>query len=124
MSPRKSPGIIGHDAEQLAESHLQARGLRTLARNFRCKAGEIDLIMEDGDTLVFVEVRYRGDTRFGCAAASISWHKRQRLIRSAQYYLLTHGGEQRPCRFDVVAAHRNPSGQIQFDWISNAFESD
>ncbi|MFX7820786.1 YraN family protein, partial [Acinetobacter baumannii] len=77
--------------EDAALVYLQQQGLRLLERNWRCKAGEIDLIMQDDATLVFVEVRRRKNDRFGGAAASVTWHKQQKLIRAAQWYLQQAG---------------------------------
>jgi len=94
----------GELAEQRAARYLADRGLCLLAVNLRCKAGEIDLLMQDGSVLVFVEVRSRRSTRFGGALASVGHRKRARLIRTARYFLhTTWQGELPHCRFDVVA---------------------
>jgi len=109
----------GQQAEIDAERFLQQQGLRSLCRNFRCKAGEIDLIMQDGDTLVFIEVRLRSNPFFASAAESVTWKKQQKIIRAAHWYLLQNTLSERvPCRFDVIALR----GQgHQPDWIKNAF---
>lgn len=91
----------GDAAEARALAWLQARGLRCLARNYRCRLGEIDLIMQDGDTVVFVEVRQRRSARFGGAAASITPAKQARLTLTAEHYLQTLSSVP-PCRFDAV----------------------
>ena len=107
----------GEAAEALAAAFLEARGLRIVARNYRCKVGEIDLIATSGSTTVFVEVRARASDRFGGAAASITAAKRQRLLRTARYYLAQQGAHQ-ACRFDVVlfsGVAREP------EWIQDAF---
>lgn len=114
----------GRHAEQLAEHHLGRHGLRLLARNYRCRGGEIDLIMADGDSLVFVEVRYRKHQRFGGAAASVDWRKQQRLIHAAQYYLQQTHSSSRPCRFDVVAISPGQNAGPAIEWLTNAFELD
>ncbi len=108
----------GAQAEQLAAEFLQRCGLGLLQRNFRCRYGEIDLIMRDGATLVFVEVRLRGSNDFGGAAASITAEKQGRLLRTAQHYLsaLRHSP---PCRFDAVLM-RNADG-AGIEWVKNAF---
>ena len=106
----------GSDTEQLACEHLQANGLRLLQRNYRLKMGEIDLIMRDGVTIVFVEVRYRKTQRYGGALHSIDPRKQARIIRTAQYYLQYHAPNAL-ARFDVVAVE----GQ-QLHWIKNAFD--
>jgi putative endonuclease len=92
----------GRDWERLALRHLRRHGLQPVEENFRCKGGEIDLVMRDGDTLVFVEVRQRADSEYGGAAASITPAKIRRLVRAAQVYLLRFPATP-PCRFDVVA---------------------
>lgn len=107
----------GQRAEAIAEAHLVARGLRTLARNYRCRVGEIDLVMRDGSTLVFVEVRARASEAFGGAVASITPAKRRHLVRAARHYLATTGYDV-PCRFDVVLLQ---SGQVE--WLRAAFEA-
>lgn len=110
------PGGLGGVKEQLAVDYLQGRGLRLLARNHRCRQGEIDLVMRDGDIIVFVEVRYRGSSRFGTPAESVDWHKQRRLIAAAGHYLQKNPSVL-PCRFDVVAI----SAQDRLEWIQDAF---
>ena len=91
----------GAAAEALAARFLAARGLTIVARNYRCRSGEIDLIARERDTLVFVEVRLRSSDAFGGARASITAAKRRRLERAAGHYLAQIGGEP-PCRFDAI----------------------
>jgi putative endonuclease len=92
-------------------------------RNFNCRGGEIDLIMNDGEALVFVEVRYRSQNSHGSGAESVSYTKQARLIRAARYYLGRHPRlSQRPCRFDVISV-AGKHGNSQLTWIENAFES-
>lgn len=121
---RISKTAQGQQAEHLALQYLLRQGLRLLQRNYRVargpsqRAGEIDLILQDGEgTVVFVEVRARRDSRYGGAAASIGALKRQRLVRTAQHFLWRHG-LQRPCRFDVVAVQGD-----QVQWIPAAFDA-
>ncbi len=115
---------IGQHAEQLAEQYLTQRGLRLLERNYRCRGGEIDLIMTDeSEALVFVEVRYRKHQAFGGAAASVDQRKQQRLLLAANHYLQRSRAMERRCRFDVVAISPARDGQNQVQWISNAIES-
>ena len=114
----------GQEAEQQASEYLQQQGLRPLARNYRCRSGEIDLIMKSHDSLVFVEVRFRRYSAFGGAAASVDRRKQRRLLATAQHYLQQHKASNRPCRFDVVAVLPGPDGTLTFDWIQNAFELD
>jgi putative endonuclease len=94
--------VIGTAGEERALQHLQKHGLVLVERNFRCKVGEIDLIMRDGASLVFVEVRARADDRHGGAAASITPAKQRRLTRAAERYLQKLRTLP-PCRFDVIA---------------------
>jgi putative endonuclease len=109
----------GAQAEDRARAHLERAGLKLLTRNYRCPRGEIDLVMADGDTLVFVEVRFRASRAFGGAAASVDARKRARLVAAAQHYLLAHPAD-RPCRFDVVAA----DGEAAIEWLHDAFRLD
>lgn len=115
---RRSPAQrVGDDAEHRVLEHLLARGLMLLARNVHSRLGEIDLIMRDGEELVFVEVRSRSRSDFGGAAASVGWRKQQRLRRESQRWLASRFGDRWPaCRFDVCAVER---GSI--DWIKGAF---
>ncbi len=99
----------GSLAEAQAALWLEARGYRILARNLTNKAGEIDLIALDGETLCFIEVKARVSTRFGSAATAVDRRKQRKLARAAALYLVTTGAEtgaNRPCRFDVVAMDR------------------
>jgi putative endonuclease len=103
----------GAAAEALAAEFLAARGLAILARNYRCRSGEIDLIARDRETLVFVEVRLRSSAAFGGAAASITAAKRQRIARAARHYLATLGREP-PCRFDAILLDALDSQHIEW----------
>jgi len=114
---------IGDRAEQLACDYLQRRGLQLLQRNFRCRGGEIDLIMQHHDSLVFVEVRYRRRTAWGRAAETVSSDKQSRLIRCAQHYINRYRQWNTAARFDVVSIEGEP-GAIQLEWISDAFAAD
>lgn len=104
----------------MAKAHLEARGLRLVQRNYRCPRGEIDLIMREGEMLVFVEVRYRRGTRFGSGAESVDRRKQARLIAAATDYLQRHG-RGAPARFDVVAIGAEPP---ILNWIADAFRVD
>ena len=121
----KRPGKItkimstrGAQAEQLAAQFLQGRGLKLLHQNYRCRYGEIDLILQDADTLVFAEVRLRHHKNFGGAAASIDAAKQGRLIRTAQHYLGTLAYTP-PCRFDAVLL--DTLENVTPEWVKNAF---
>lgn len=107
----------GSAAETIAAKYLASKNLRLLERNFRCPYGEIDLIMQDAGSLVFVEVRMRSSGNFGGAAMSITPSKQEKLKRTAQHYMQLHG-EQR-CRFDVVLMHAVDPNAIE--WLKDAF---
>ncbi len=107
----------GNAAEALAAVFLQQKGLKLVEKNFRCQHGEIDLIMRDAGTLVFIEVRLRSNQDFGGAAMSISSSKQQKLRRSAERYLQTHG--DCACRFDAILMSKVDLSAIE--WIQNAF---
>ena len=114
---------IGEQTEQLASEYLRRNGLKMLTRNFRSPRGELDMVMEDGETLVFVEVRYRRNSQFGSGAESVDRHKQQRLISSAAYYLQkNHQYSNRPTRFDVVSISME-ANKPAIDWIQDAFIS-
>lgn len=115
----------GTAAERQAEAWLQQQGLRPIERNYRCRVGEIDLIMRHGEQLVFVEVKFRRQSRFGAAVEMVDARKQQKLRRAAQFYLQSRKlTEQASCRFDVVGvqpAAGNGNTTHQFQWIRDAF---
>lgn len=115
--PRTARQVTGQAGEDAALEHLARQGLTLVTRNFRCKAGEIDLVMRDRTSLVFVEVRKRASTEYGGAAASITPAKQRRLLRAAQFYLLRYTTPP-ACRFDVVAI----DGE-RIRWLKNAIEA-
>lgn len=109
--------LSGQAGEDTALQHLEQHGLTLRERNFRCKGGEIDLVMQERDALVFVEVRQRADTRHGGAAASVTAAKQRRLIIAAQVYLQRY--KMPPaCRFDVVAIDG-----AALTWLKNAIDN-
>ena len=118
---RREPNLQrGAAAERRACLHLEAQGLRVITRNYRCRMGEIDLVMLDGDAVVFVEVRMRGRGALVSAAESIDAHKQSRLIAAAQHYLMMQKGVANlPCRFDCVLLGSHDDGPIE--WIKSAF---
>ncbi|KTD07699.1 YraN family protein [Legionella jamestowniensis] len=118
MSTRK----IGLAIEQQAQVYLETRGLKWISSNYQCRLGEIDLIMRDGGYLVFVEVRARSSAAFGGAAASITYGKRQKIIKTASHYLLSNKlTDKQPVRFDVLSFEGKTP---QVNWIKNAFGLD
>jgi putative endonuclease len=115
---------LGRRGEDLACRHLEAQGLRLLERNYRCRAGEIDLVMLDGSTLVLVEVRSRSTSAHGSAAATVGFRKQQRFIRAARHLLLTRRDwRSMPVRFDVVAIDPGAMDATgpAVSWIRDAF---
>jgi putative endonuclease len=118
---RRQRGIAG---ENLAARYLELRGLKILARNLRCKAGELDLVCLDGGVLAIVEVRQRGSAEFGGALDSVTWTKRRKIIRATRYFLQRQV-EWRgySMRFDVIAVQGLPDGVHQILWVKDAFRA-
>jgi putative endonuclease len=122
--PRPLSHRNGQCAEDIAALYLAARGLELLARNVRCKAGEIDLVCREGATLVLIEVRQRARADFGGALASVGVPKRRKLIRAARFLLHTcPAWGRRIVRFDVVAVQGDPCGAHEIAWIKDAFRA-
>lgn len=109
----------GDDAEQKALSFLQQQGLQLLCSNYRCKVGELDLVMKEAEALIIVEVRYRQSEQFGGALASITRQKQARIIAAAQHYVIINRLSHLAIRFDVVAI----AGNQHLNWIKNAFQT-
>lgn len=115
--------IQGEDAEAACYRYLKSRGLKLVAKNFSCRFGEIDIIMLDKKTLVFVEVRFRKNTAFGGALESVTTAKQNKLRNTAELYL-QQNIQYENARFDVVSMSKNNQTnkhQYCFDWITNAF---
>ena len=114
----------GNVAEDAARTELKRAGLREIAANANYRGGELDLVMDDAGTLVFVEVRYRRSRAFGGGAASVDIRKRRKLVLAAQLFLASHRQyAQAPCRFDVVEADGDPAAP-RLHWIKDAFRAD
>lgn len=113
---RTDKQIKGRQAEDAALAYLQQQGLQLVQRNFLCRGGELDLIMRDGRSLVFVEVRQRSSARFGGALASITPAKQRRMVLAAQTFLQRQSGLP-ACRFDAVAIEGN-----RIDWLKNILD--
>ena len=114
--------LLGRWGEQCCEKYLKRKGLKTLARNFRCKTGEIDLIVVDTDgALIFVEVKTRASEDFSPSESAITTVKKTRMLRAARYFLSTHRIEDRPYRFDVVTIVLAEKGQPEIRHYENAF---
>ena len=121
--PRTNAQTAGDLAEALAAEYLIEQGLRIVTRNFRIKGGEIDLIAEDGRTIVFVEVRLRRNSAFGSAGESITVHKQRRIVLAARLYLARHPAlYERACRFDCLLLDALSGNNIE--WVRDAFSAD
>jgi putative endonuclease len=112
---------IGQQAEKMACQYLKNRGFKLLFRNYRCKMGEIDLIMKDHHELVFIEVRYRRTLYYGASLESINYTKQMKLIRTANFYLLTTRSNTHHTRFDVVGID-HCKNQYHIHYLKNAIE--
>ena len=111
---------FGQETEARAAALLAAAGLRLVARNYRCRTGELDIVASDGRVLVVAEVRMRSSERFGGAAASITWRKQRRIVRATRHLLATQPAlAALPVRFDVVIAG---SADTPLQWIRAAFD--
>jgi TIGR00252 family protein len=111
-------GVHGKNAEDLAVEFLQRQGIKVIARNVRSRYGEIDIIAQENDTLLFVEVRLRQSASFGGAAASITAAKQKRLHTAASLYL-SERADQPPCRFDAILLSALEVNQIV--WLRDIF---
>lgn len=112
---------FGGQLETFAKNILLKEGCKIIQLNYQCKLGEIDIIIKDGDALVFVEVRYRKHAKFGGAVASVDYKKQQKLIKTAQLYLVENKLTNNAiCRFDVFAIE-GPINRLEYQWIKNAF---
>tara|TARA_B110000114_G_C14899310_1_gene319999 strand:+ start:204 stop:584 length:381 start_codon:yes stop_codon:yes gene_type:complete len=116
---------VGQVNEKISSQYLRRHGLKFVTQNFHSRQGEIDLIMQDNDTLVFIEVKYRKNNNFGGAIAAISHTKKQKIRKTAQFYLQQHGlnAYNTPCRFDVVTlqGNKNDHSTPQITWLKNTF---
>lgn len=114
----------GRAAETLARCYLCGKGLRFVTQNFRCRGGELDLVMLDGEDLVFVEVRFRRSARYGSAAETVDAHKRRRIVTAARHYLQRHPqARHRASRFDVVS-FSGTANEDSIEWIRAAFDAE
>ena len=119
LNPRK---LFGQAGESAAEEYLRRKGYRILARNLRSSLGELDLVAEDGQVLVFVEVKARRTDAFGGAIHAVHHRKQEKLIQLAAQYLARHHIKNRLCRFDVVLLQGPNAVAPQIEHIQNAFE--
>lgn len=124
---------LGKQAEDFAYRYLKSQGLRLIARNYACRLGEIDLIMQDKDMLVFIEVRYRQQHQFGHSLETVDSYKQTKLIKTAEHYLQSNPIlAESPCRFDVLGISPGKPSLLQklspsqhypaqVEWLKNAF---
>ena len=121
---RRTPHITrGRRAERRAERHLKRRGLAPVKRNYARATGEVDLVMLDGDQLVFVEVRYRGPGAWSSPLESVDRAKQRRIVQTGELFRRDHPEHRfRPVRFDVVAATKGNLG-LELEWTRNAFDA-
>jgi putative endonuclease len=121
MSDRWQRGMA---AEELAAQYLKERGLQVIARNLRCRAGELDLVCLDEQVLAIIEVRQRARQDFGGALASVTPHKRRKIIRAAEFFLYTRSEWRcRALRFDVIGLEGLPAGAHRIIWVKDAFRA-
>lgn len=107
----------GQQAENRALDYLEKQGLTLIERNFHSRRGEIDLIMEDNNSLVFIEVRYRKSTKYGSALESVNAQKQARIIHTAEYYLQQKPSHYLAYRFDVIGLSPD-----NINWVKDAFQ--
>ena len=113
---------LGMNGEEIACKELEQRGYSVLARRYRVRSGELDIVARDGETLVFVEVKARASHEFGTAAEAVTPMKQRRLMRLATEYMLRERLPECPCRFDVVSIHFD-AGAPEIEIIQNAFDA-
>lgn len=111
----------GAAIEHIAAQWLGRQGLTLITQNHHVKGGELDLVMRDGDILVFIEVKHRTTTRYGHPLEAVTYQKQQRLVRAARLYL-ARGGDSSPCRFDILAITGKPPN-LDFQWVKAAFDA-
>jgi putative endonuclease len=114
--------IFGKRGEDLACRELERRGYAIVARRYRARGGELDIVARDGSTMVFVEVKARGGREFGDGAEAIGWMKRRRIVQMALHYLTRHGLKDCPCRFDVVSINFDEAHPV-IELYQNAFST-
>jgi putative endonuclease len=108
--------------EDRARDYLSRQGLRLLESNYRCRLGEIDLVMRERDTICFIEVKFRKSLAFGGAAASITPSKQRKIVKTALFYLSAHRNLANcPLRFDALLMQQQTDGKTDINWIKNAF---
>lgn len=113
---------LGSEWEKKAAEYLIQNGCSIIDVNYRCRLGEIDIIMQDGDEICFVEVKYRTGRQYGCSVEAVNRSKQQRIRKSADYYITTKLHTQNIlCRFDVLGFDMDKHGNVNITHIKNAF---
>jgi putative endonuclease len=122
MSPDNDPRHeLGREGERLAEHFLRRHGLKTVTRHFATPVGELDLVMRDGDTVAFVEVKTRRDRRHADPEDAVGRDKQRRLTRAARWFIHHRGWDGRPCRFDIVSVILPGTGEAEIEHFPGAF---
>src|SRR5262245_47709910 len=122
--PQDPRRITGTKGERAAEHFLRRAGMKIVARGFRFRGGEIDLIAREGEELVFVEVKTRTSRTFGSPQESVTSLKRRKIVRAASAYLQSAGAWEHPCRFDVISVHLGNDGEVELEHLRDAFSAD
>lgn len=112
---------LGAAGEEAALSYLMRQGYRLLEKNYRCRLGEIDLIAEDGESVVFIEVKTRSNLLFGVPQEAVDHSKQKKIRRIAQHFLLSRGLEEKPVRFDVIAVLYSETGDFVIEHLKSVF---
>jgi putative endonuclease len=120
-SGRNGKDELGRLGEDIAAEHLQRQGLVLLSRNWRCREGELDLVLTDGERLIVCEVKTRSGPRFGTPAEAVTRHKARKIRRVTQYWLAAHRVRWCEVRFDVVAVDYPPGGEPTVEHLVEAF---
>jgi putative endonuclease len=115
------PKLLGRWGEKRCEKYLKRKGLSPLTRNFSCKTGEIDLIMVDGQTIVFIEVKTRASEDFTPTETLVTKDKQNKIYNTARYFLNSHNIENRPYRFDIITIVLEDNGRQHINHYENAF---
>lgn len=116
--------ILGDAGEIVAERYLYEHGCKVIETKFRCFCGEVDLIVRDKKTLVFVEVKARKSNYFGTPGQAVTLHKQRKIIQTAQCYMAMHHIDEELCRFDVLEVYYKGDSGYKVNWLKNAFESE
>ena len=117
--------VLGRRGEAAARKYLERHGVRIVAENFSCAAGEIDLVGRERDTLIFVEVKTRTSAAFGPPHLAVHWQKQRQIVRAAQWYLAEQRTPDTACRFDVLAVtFPEGNGAPRIEWVRDAFPAE